>query len=360
MRVIFDTQNIYYLPQYIPIYQELTSRGHECTFVCYKNKNSQQDFEINLTQLGLDYHWVDGESQAHQHYLEDKPDWIVFGNRFNGLDEVHKFSKTAQLGHGVGPKPSYYTKSDTPMTVRFIEGKLRLDKIEKMYPRDNFIQVGFSKLDPIFLGQQAPIDLKQLGLDPNKPTITYAPTFNPSSLECFPDNWPEHFSEYNILIKAHAITFTRAQYKKQRRKLALWNQYSNCSVADQNQVSLLPYLQTADILLSEASSTLFEFIALDKPVVVCDFFKLKWSYRGPFKYRFEKRFNKDNVLYKDIGLHVKAYKYIKSAVEKQLANPQEFANQRKQYRDDHIGPTDGKASVRIADYFEKHLEEMKS
>ncbi|WP_251358641.1 CDP-glycerol glycerophosphotransferase family protein [Kangiella sp. TOML190] len=347
MQVIFDTQNIYYIPQYYPIYKVLIENNIECIFVCYTGKNDQSVFakEIPGNQV-----WVSGKEQALDYYLKTKPDWIFFGNAFQGLEQIHQYSKTAQLGHGVGPKPSYYRKSDTPMTVRFMEGELRLRIIKQMYPEDTFVQVGFSKLDPIFDGSEQGIDLVAKQLDTSKKTLLYAPTFNPSSLERFPDNWPEKFSDYNVLIKPHAFTYTRKQYKGQRKKLKKWASYANCYVAPVEDYSLLPYLKTADLLISEASSTLFEFVVLDKPVIVANFFKLKWSYRGPFSYRFEKRFGKDNVIYNKIGTHISKFSQLKNAVKQQLANPQEYREQRAQYRQDHIGPVDGKASQRIVDY----------
>jgi CDP-glycerol glycerophosphotransferase (TagB/SpsB family) len=118
---------------------------------------------------------------------------------------------------------------------------------------------------------------------------------------------------------------------------------------------LVPFLKTADILVSEASSTLFEFAALDKPVVICDFYDLKWSYNGVFKYRFEKRFGPDSVIYKDLGPHADKYKSLKNIIEDELASPDNFQANRAKYNHDHVGPTDGNASKRIADYLEKNL-----
>lgn len=354
MLIVFDTVNVYYLPQYFPICQELLKNGHQVKFVCYRNKNKAEVFESALAEYGLDFCWVADERAASELYLELKPDWIFFGNSFNFLPQIHQFSKTAQLGHGVGPKPSYYHKSSTPMTVRFMEGALRLAKIQELYPNDNFIQVGYSKLDPMYQDKEPGLDFDSLKLDKNKQTILYAPTFNPSSLECFPDNWPQDFPNYNILIKPHTFTYTREQYRKQRNKLKKWATYPNVYVASEQDLSLLPFMKHADILLSEASSTLFEFAALSKPVIVCDFFKLKWSYRGPFRYRFAKRFGKDNVLYKDIGLHVQNYSQLPAAISDQLANPEQYSVNRKRYTAEHVGPTDGRASEKIVAYLESH------
>ena len=352
MLVAFDTRNVYYLPQYIPIIEILKRNDHQILLVCYEKKNKKAPFEKLISDIGIECIWLDEDADALNYYKRMEPDWIIFGNPCSYVNDLPKNTKTAQLGHGVGPKPSYYHKSKTPMTIRFIEGKLRLETIRKLYPNDRFEQTGFSKLDPIFNHTEAGLDLNRLGLDESKPTILYAPTFNPSSLERFPNNWPNDFPDYNILIKPHTFTYTRSRYKKQRQKLRRWSSCENTYVASELDLSLLPFMETADILLSEASSTLFEFAALDKPVIVCNFFKLKWSYRGPFKYRFKKRFGKDNVIYEDIGLHVNSYKALLKAIPQQLANPEEFSSNRRRYTEDHVGPTDGLASQRIVDYLE--------
>ncbi len=239
------------------------------------------------------------------------------------------------------------------MTVRFIEGELRHRIIQEMYPEDCFVQVGYSKLDPLIQGTETGLDYPALELDESKQTILYAPTFNPSSLERFPSNWPSRFAEYNILIKPHSFTYTRQQYGGQRAKLEKWSQFDNVHVAEAEAVSLLPYMKHADILLSEASSTLFEFVALDRPVIVCDFYKLKWFYRGPFRYRFDKRFMQDNVIYRDIGRHVTSFKELPDAVKDELQNPERFRQRRAGYTLDHVGPMDGRASERIVDYLEQ-------
>lgn len=353
MYVMFDVVNVYYIPQYRPIFDRLIELGHDVKLVCYRC-NIENNFEPLLDELGVALHWVANDKEASEYYSTQSPDWIFFGNSFKYLSLLSPCTKTAQLGHGIGPKPSYYHKSITPMTVRFIEGEARLSKIKELYPNDEFVQLGYSKLDPLFNGAEKGLDLHDLGLRPELKTILYAPTFNPSSLECFPDNWPNDFPEFNIIIKPHTFTYTIEQYIGQRNKLEKWSKFDNVYVASQDDLSLVPFIAVADILLSEASSTLFEFVAMNKPVVVCDFFKLKWSYRGIFSYRFKKRFGTDNVLYKDIGKHVTSYKQLNSAVIEQLANPKQFEIHRMKYIKDHVGPVDGKVSNRIVDYLLAH------
>jgi len=354
MQICFDTQNIYYLPQYLPVAIELQNRGHQCKFIVYEDKNDKTLFDSDETAKKHKVIWVENESAAYDYYLNNQPDWIFFGNTFPHLDKIHQNSKTAQLGHGIGPKPSYYHKSSTPMTVRFMEGDLRLKKIQALYPDGNFIQAGFSKLDPLFSAGAIKSFPFPVTLNPTKKTILYAPTFNPSSIEMFPDGWPADFPDYNVIIKPHAISLNRKRYKKQRRKFRLWEKHKNVYLTKDNEFSLIPFMAVSDILLSEASSTLFEFAALDRPVIVCNFYKLKWTYRGIFKFRFENRFEKDNVLYKDIGKRVNTYEELRTAIPQQLNNINEFHAQREQYTREHVGMTDGKASARICDYLEKY------
>ena len=108
MQVVFDTLNIYYLPQYLPVFRELQRAGHESKFVCYLNKNKKHLFAEVFERLGAECYWVEDARQATDLYVELKPDWVVFGTYFNHLAEVHLHSKTAHINHGIGSKSCYY------------------------------------------------------------------------------------------------------------------------------------------------------------------------------------------------------------------------------------------------------------
>lgn len=351
MKIIFDVQELYYLAQYLPVLRELEKRNVSCSFVIYEN----QDFNHLLTKAvneeNLDACFVKDKHQALEHYLEKKADWVIFGNHFFDVKSLHTVSKTAQFGHAIGIKKSYYTKSKTQMTVRFVEGKRRLEIIKKMYPKANFVLTGFAKLDPVYNKKIAGLDLDLMGLDPEKKTILYAPTFYPSSIELFSDDFPNDFSEYNIIVKPHYFSLTKKKYMGQQNKFNTWKtRYSNVYVASLDEHSLLPFMVTADILISEASSSLFEFAALDKPVVWCDFLHLRWSYRGLFHFRLKSRLDQDILKFSDIGPHAANFADLKQIVDEQLAAPAMFSSKRKKYCNLFVGVVDGKASQRIADY----------
>ena len=348
--ILFDVQQLYYLPQYLPVYHELLKQdAGDATFVFY---HSIHDETINhiIKSENLNYVWVKDKNEANQYYKNEKADWIFFGNTFPFLDEIHQTSKSVQLGHGVGPKASYYTKSDTPTTVRFVEGPYRTSRLNKMYPNDSFVDVGFCKLDPIINRNSKKFDLENLGLDPSKKTIVYAPTFYPSSIERFPKKFPEDFDEYNILIKPHYFSISKDKYKKQRDLLKHWSNYDNVYLAKVDDYSLIPFMATANLLISDASSAIIEFAALDKPVIWCNFLKLRWNYRGIFSYRFKKRMDEDYKEYSKIAVKTDSYEELKTTVKDQIMHPDQLSENRRNYSEKMVGRLDGKASNRIIDY----------
>jgi hypothetical protein len=348
--VCFDVQELYYLPQYLPIHHELLKRDQgKTTFVFYRGKFDAVIDNI-IDRENLDHVWVDSQSEANNYYQAKKADWVFFSNTFPFLADVHKVSKSAQVGHGVGAKASYYTQSDTATTVRFVEGEYKTNRLKSMYPNNQFIDVGFSKLDPIFNGDACGSDLNNLSLDPDKKTIIYAPTFYPSSLERFPKNFPEDFQEFNIIIKPHYFSQSKEKYSGQQKLLEGWSKYDNVYLARVDDYSLVPFMVVADLLISDTSSAIIEFSALDKPVIWCNFLKLRWTYRGIFSYRFKKRMDQDYQEYSKVAVRADSYKMLKCNVTEQTLNPKALSNQRLTYAEKMVGALDGKASQRIVNY----------
>lgn len=349
MRVYFDAQQLYYVPQYAPLQEVLEDSGVECTYVFYKDLDLLKQQESVARSLKTRVLWVDNQDEAKSLYLRDKPEWLIIGNNFDDLESIHVFTKTALMSHGIGPKACYYTVSDSMPTVRFTEGPYRTQRLQELYPSSEFIDVGYAKLDPIVQGRKL-ASLEQYGLDTNKKTILYAPTFYPSSIECIPDNFPKEYSEYNIIVKPHYFSLANPKYKKQKSKLLKWSKFENVYLAGIDDVNILPFMSVSDLLISDASSTLFEFAALDKPIVWCDFFKLRFGYRGLFRFRFNKRMDQDLYKYADIAIHAKNYTELKQQVVSQIEYPEEFQDNRRKYTLALAGNVDGQVSSKIAQF----------
>jgi hypothetical protein len=359
MIVYFDVRNLYYLPQYLPVYHELKARGADCRFLFYRD--AQFDAVINevVKSEALPSLWAGSIDEALVIYQDAAPNWIVFGNHFQHLEKLKSADspiKSALLYHGIGVKDCYYDVELNQFDIRFVEGPHRYQEIKRRHPKARIEAVGFAKLDPLFSNStpRPEFNLTEAGLSEEKPTLLYAPTFYPSSIEYIPDDWPQQFESFNIIIKPHFFTLSQKSYASQRRKIEHWAEADNVYIGKTTEYSLLPFMATADLLISEASSALFEFAALGKPIVWCDFLKLRWSYRGPLRYRFTRRMDQTILQYQDIAAHTKHSRALYETVCEQLDNPAHYEHKRQQYCEELIGERDGKVSLRIADYLETH------
>ena len=236
--------------------------------------------------------------------------------------------------------------------VRFVSGPERMPGFREHFPDVELVEVGFAKLDPLFPAPADGVgfDLVEAGLDPARPTLLFAPTFYPSCIEYLPTAWPADFQSYNLLIKPHDFTLTKRAYRRQLHRLRLWAERPNVYLASELEYSLLPFMARADLLITDRSSALFEFIALDKPALICDFIKLRWTYRGLLRFRLRKRLDTSYQPFAEISVRVPRYSELRPAVEQALAQPAAQSAARIAYRERVMGRCDGKAGERIADY----------
>ena len=352
--IFFDVQELYYLPQYLPIFYELEKIDNvKVKFIFYKNNFDKIKEEI-INNRKLSSKWVASRKEAAKFYTNEKPSWIIFGNSFPYLDKIHNKSKTAQIGHGIGPKKVYYTQSNTPTTVRFVESEYRFNRLKKMFPKERFLKVGYCKLDPLINNAVNEIDIKDLNLNPLKKTILYAPTFYPSSLECFSKSLPKDFGEYNIILKPHYFSLSKKKYFNHRKILNYWSTFDNVYLADAKDYSIIPFLKLGDIMISDTSSAMIEFAALNKPVICCTFLKLRWNYRGIFSFRFHNRMDKDYSEYKNFTFEAKSYKEMLEKTNELLTNDFTLSQKNQNYIKKFSGTIDGNASKRIVTYLIKN------
>jgi hypothetical protein len=350
MKLFFDVMHLYYLPQYIPVAEKMQAMGWLCCLVFYRNPSSIDQQKNAAEECGFDIKWVDNEDESLEFYQQQAPEWIIFGNQFDALDRLNDSTNTALMMHGIGPKACYYTVSNCATSVRFVEGRYRQQRLQEMFPDQCFVDTGYAKLDPLINGEFNDLKPSQWGLEDHKKTILYAPTYYPSSIECFSNHFADEFEDYNIILKPHYFSLESKKYHRQKKNLLHWAKRPNVYLASLDDVNILPFMAISDLLISDASSTLFEFTALDKPVVWCDFYKLRWNYRGIFSYRFDKRMDEDLYKYADISAHAAKYKDLKKIVDEQISEPNLFKSQRAQYTEILVGVVDGNVSQRIADY----------
>jgi len=359
--VYFFAEHLYYLPQYAPVYWQLRSEGVSCRSFALNSEENQPLMAASNASLGLETELID-EADFLALVQAQSPEWCVFGKAEPHLAQYREHTQTALLYHGIGIKASYYSPTLQGFDVRFTEGEFRQQQLQRLFPHERLVSVGFAKLDPLFAPSAMPFEapsLLSLGLNPSQPTVLYAPTFYPSSIECLPAHWPEQMQGFNLIIKPHLMSFTHKAYAAQRKQFERWARHAHVHMAPAHSVSLLPYMAVADVLLSEASSALFEFAAMDKPIVWLDFMKLRWSYRGIFSYRFKERMDQTILPYFNIGAHAAEPKQVPGLVRAAVDDRAAFAPERAKATQELIGPTDGLCAARIAAYLREHARERR-
>ena len=177
------------------------------------------------------------------------------------------------VNHGTGFKNILYRNLRAQPHTRyhiFVEGGYRLQKIRSAgaQGRSTVHQVGLPKLDPLFCpGYPTRTQiLRRLGLDPARPTVLFAPTYKPTCIDRVRESIIEAARDYNLIIKLHQYSW-RGKYAPHwhhtiyERAVA---QAPHAVLIPVDDYNILPYMHAADTLISEASSTVFDFLALDK------------------------------------------------------------------------------------------------
>ena len=210
-------------------------------------------------------------------------------------------------------------------------------------PRCAFWITGYPQMDPLFRDVELPIPLS---LPAEHKKILYAPTWNAglSSAPMLGERVVELTRgarrDVSLLIKPHPATGHHHP-----GWLAIWKSLAaadpHVHLVDDPAADVMPFLKAADVLVSDASSVIFEYLALDRPIVLVT---------NPHRHRAP-TFDPNGIewRWRDVGVEVHDVKELPAAVSAALDNPASGAERRAHYREQLFGRyTDGHAAERIA------------
>ncbi len=258
--------------------------------------------------------------------------------------QVQGCGKIINVGHGLLSKGQYFTDTDfidreNLEHLLLVPGEFHKQTIKNS--RRIFIPVeavGYPKLDALFKpGAPSRDELcRMIGLDPAKKIILYAPTFN-ISLSTIPVIWTRikelATPDTCLLMKFHGSTlpeFVDAH-------VVLTEQNPNIYLI--SDLDITPYLQVADVMVSDVSSAFLEFVLLDKPVVL---------FNNP---NIKEYINYDprdvEYTWRDVGVQVTSLEGMKRAVARSLEKPEELSQRRHYYIEKMGIKLDGNASKRV-------------
>ena len=369
IKILFDSFHLYHLPQFDPVIDLLSKDDRFQIFHSTAAVNKKEERELCLNILATKpgtMIYSESEQERAKMMKELDLDFFVCGWSRYELDEyISEKTLAGMIYHGIGVKPSYWRDNHPRLNIRFVEGIYRMDQLRSHGVDKELVLTGFTKLDPLF-SQNPSFDEKlaqSLGLDPSKKTILFAPTFYPSSLERFGMKLGEYTQNYNVILKPHMWTYFLDKFGEYnlvpQRNLAydLADKFSHIKLLGPEVYNITPYYKISDILLTEASSTIYEMIALEKPVIVNRFYRLKLSHKI-FRYRlFKKRLSKE--MNKDITnfcFEMNRARDLPQVLDTAFNENHKRLNIVREYQKKMLYKLDGKASERVRDTILDHFQ----
>lgn len=361
IRIVFDSYHLYHLPQFDPLIDLLRSDSSFQIFLTTAAVTLPDEQLLTrriLQQRGLECLFTPTEEERMQLIQKLAPDVFICGwSRYPIEDYVPPQTLVGMIYHGIGVKPSYWRDNSPRLNVRFVEGPFRIQQLRSKGITTDLELTGLVKIDPLFNGQIASRDeiLSGLGLNPERKTVLYAPTFYPSSFESFGLKLPEMLrDDYNLIIKLHQWSYFMEKFSgvNLRRHVKLINEirrrYPQVVVIEPEHYNIIDLYQAADVLVTEASSTIYEFMALRKPIIICDFFKKKIGHLIMPERIFRRRLdpemhgNMTNFCY-----HIAKPAALKAMLKVCFDTPDPFVNIREKYINNMLYCLDGRAAERV-------------
>ena len=278
-------------------------------------------------------------------------DIIIVGDTIRNAEEYGN-ALLCFLNHGTGIKNILYRNLARHPEDRyhiFAEGQYRVDQLRESgsLHRSVVHLVGLPKLDYVFQGRynDATGLLRRWGLDPQKPTVLFAPTYKPTCLYEVKDAIFEATRDFNLIVKLHHYSWMGryAPHEQHRIFERRVGHYPHSVLLPATEYNITPYMAAADTLVSEASSTVFDFLALGKCGVIYDLpcERLKHSDGKPL-------LTEDNGEFlEDAFVHVQSPDQLRVGIERALRPNAEMRAAADRERGYYFYQLDGQASRRL-------------
>jgi CDP-glycerol glycerophosphotransferase (TagB/SpsB family) len=218
-------------------------------------------------------------------------------------------------------------------------------------------KVGYPKMDPYFTDGNYDRNeiLISLGLDPDKPTVLFAPTYKPTCIYELKDVIFRATKDYNLIIKLHHYAWM-GKYASHKQHKIFEDQienYPHAIIIPKDDYNILPLLFVADTLVSEASGAITEFLATGKTGVIynLDQENLKHS-DGEALLGFDNR-----EYLKESFVHIDTPKELNTGIILALNPTDEMKKAQNSDREKIFYKLDGHASIRVKQIIEQLISD---
>ncbi len=287
MKLLFYVSKLYSIPVVSPVFLEAERMGlSTALYVSGKVLKKLPEYFLSspvFTELNK--------------ACEYNPDYVLCPGNFV---DFRLPGLKIELFHGIGiEKPShyrirhffdYYFTSGPAVTQRFRE-------MERKYGYFRTFETGWPKIDHI-LNFDATDIRKKYSIKPGTKVILYAPTHS-SGME----SSSELIGVMDSIMRPDEVWFCKPHEFMDRQLLT---RLKKARIIDHYDIT--PYLHLSDVLVGDTSSVNYEFMVLNKPVVTIR-----------------------TIDRRDKGIDIDSPAELRSALDRSIACPDEFSEQRKRH-----------------------------
>ncbi len=357
IKLLFRIGYIYHKCAFDPVIELLQNNDKYDVYFSLKMERIRRLLFFNFPYKS---HLIDEWQRAGYRFTDETRgfDIVITGDTIRNSKDYGK-TLLCFLNHGTGIKNILYrnlARVSNDKYQIFVEGRHRVESLMKSHSlgKSEVHLIGLPKLDFYFQGRYNDKRriLEKWGLDTQKKTVLFAPTYKPTCLYLIKNDIFEQTQDYNLIIKLHPYSWMGkyASHRQHRIYERRVNKYPNAVLLPFDEYNIVPYYAVADTVISEASSTVFDFLALKKFGIIfdlpCD--KLKHSDGDPLLEIDNREFLKGAFIHIDSG------KQIRQAINIALNPTDDMIKIANHYRDRYFYKLDGKASER----FVKKMEEL--
>ena len=354
IKVLFENHHLYYLPNFIPIIDVMIKRMDYDIYAsipAMMPEGEKNIFTNALKKMNIKMIISVDENERVKLIKNEKFDIIIVGNVGQLNNIVDNDTLAVMVYHGIGLKQSYYNDIDNRIDLRSVESKSRMLEL-KEHGHQNLVLTGFTKCDPLVKSQNF-LDLESMGLKVKQKTVLYAPSFYPSSIDELLPFLQNITYETNLIVKLHNFSWYQKKYLYQSQSIIdLSKNFDNIFLVPPEEYNIIPYYRISDLLVSDISSTIFEYLYLNRPIIMADCFKLRTKHKI-FNKRFLKKMDIERMDSIDFTLRLSDPEDLPSLVYHGLEYPLDLEEERLRAQTEYLYRVDGEASIRLVDTIEK-------
>ncbi len=357
IKTLFVIGHEYHRASLDPVCQVMRSRGYyDIYFTC----TDERERRFLIFQRSLSKKVEERLRAEGYKTTSDRSgfDVIITGDVFKDAGPYGD-SLLCLINHGTGIKTILYRLLKKHQHTRyaiFVEGPYRKRRIEDLGVKGSsevFI-VGYPKLDPIFQDRLSRDAIRRKwGLDPSRPTVLFAPTYKPTCLDRIKEKILPATADYNLIIKLHPYSWRGKYAPHWHHKIYEKHvqHYPHAVLIPPDEHNILPFIHVADTMISEASSTIFEFLALGKVGIIFDLDceRLRHHDGTPLLDEDNRRFLEGAFV------HISSADEIRDAIREALNPTRAMLERIETFRNELFSGLDGRASERIVDTIEDLL-----